>query len=209
MRTAARRLLVLTAGALVLLPAAPASAHEERRVGDYEFVVGWYDEPAFANAKNGPEVTITDQKGDPVVEGVELQVEIGFEGETMTAELEPAFVVGVFGDPGNYNTDIYPTRAGTWTFRIFGNVEGQEVDELFTSGPDTFSDIEDPGEVAFPVEDPSNAELADLVEQMSGEQAESSEEDSTARIIGYVGIAVGALGLIVALIALGRRRSTS
>jgi hypothetical protein len=207
MRNAARAMMAVAAVALVAMPAAPAAAHESRKVGPYEFVVGWYDEPAFANAKNGPEVTITDSKGDPVVEGVELQVEIGFEGETMTTELEPAFVVGVFGDPGNYNTDIYPTRPGTWTFRIFGTVEGMEVDELFTSGPETFSDIEDPNEVAFPVEDPAIAEVADQVEQVSAE-AESSEDDaSSARTLAYLGIAAGILGVVLAAIALWRKRT--
>ena len=207
MRKAARAVIALVAAALVAMPAAPAAAHESRKVGPYEFVVGWYDEPAFANAKNGPEVTITDSRGDPVVEGVELQVEIGFEGQTMTAELEPAFVVGVFGDPGNYNTDIYPTRAGMWTFRIFGTVEGMEVDETFTSGPDTFSDIEDPNEVAFPVEDPAIAEVADQVEQVSADAATSEDDASSARTVAYVGIAAGILGLLVAIVALWRKRT--
>ncbi len=198
-----RALIALTVGALVALSASPAAAHETRKVGDYEFVVGWYDEPAFAYQKNGPEVTITGARGKPVVKGVDLQVEIRFGTETRTAELEPAFVVGVFGEPGNYNTDIYPTRAGTWTFRIFGTVEDQQVNETFTSGPDTFGDIEDPGEVAFPVEDPSNAELADLVEQA---RTESTDEVLSARTFGYVGTGVGILGLIVAVIALIRSR---
>jgi hypothetical protein len=206
MRSAARALIALIVGTLIALPASPASAHESRQVGDYEFVVGWYDEPAFAYQKNGPEVTITDRRGNPAVEGVDLQVEIGFEDETMTAELEPAFLVGVFGEPGNYNTDIYPTRAGTWTFHITGTVEGQEVDETFTSGPETFSDIEDPGEVAFPVEDPSNAELADLVEQLRAEETAASDDASSARTLAYVGIGAGLLGLVVAGIALMRRR---
>ncbi|MGH2723925.1 MAG: hypothetical protein ACRDI0_06600 [Actinomycetota bacterium] len=124
----------------------------------------------------------------------------------MTAVLEPAFVVGVFGEPGNYNTDIYPTRAGTWTFRIFGTVEDQEVDEMFTSGPETFSDIEDPGEVAFPVDDPSNAELGDLIEQVSAE-AGASDEASSAQTLAYVGIAAGVLALVVAVMALWRKRA--
>ncbi|MDP8956524.1 MAG: hypothetical protein M3N24_06165 [Actinomycetota bacterium] len=203
MRNAVRVSIALMTGALVAFSASPAAAHETRRVGDYEFVVGWYDEPAFAYQKNGPEVTITDRNGDPVVDGVDLQVEIGFQGETMTAELEPAFVVGVFGEPGNYTADIYPTRAGTWTFRMFGTVEGLEVNETFTSGPDTFGDIEDPGEVAFPVEDPSNAELTDLVERA---RAQSAEDAAAARTFGYVGVGLGAVALIVAIIALVRRR---
>jgi hypothetical protein len=205
------RILVAAAvmGAVLVLPATPASAHESRQVGDYEFVVGWYDEPAFANAKNGPEVTITDSRGDPVVEGVDLQVELGFEDQTMTAELEPAFVVGVFGEPGNYNTDLYPTRPGTWTFTITGTVEDLEVDETFTSGPETFSDIEDPGAVAFPVEDPSNAELADQVDQVEQASAEAATPDdvSSARTLAYVGIAAGILGVLVAVIALWRKRT--
>ena len=203
MRNAVRVSIALIAGALVGFSASPAAAHESRRVGDYEFVVGWYDEPAFANQKNGPEVTITARNGDPVVDGVDLQVEIGFQGETMTAELEPAFVVGVFGEPGNYSTDLYPTRAGTWTFRIFGTVGGEQVNETFTSGPDTFSDIEDPGEVAFPVEDPSTAELNDLVQEA---RSESSDDASSARTFAYVASAVAVVALVVAGIALVRRR---
>lgn len=203
MRNAFRALIAMAVGTLVVLTAPAAAAHETRKVGEYEFVVGWYDEPAFANQKNGPELTITAANGKPVVKGVDLQVEIGFEGETMTAELEPAFVVGVFGEPGNYNTDIYPTRAGTWTFRIFGSVGGQDVNETFTSGPDTFGDIEDPREVAFPVEDPSTAELNDLVEQVRNE---SSDGVSSARTFGYVGLALGVVALIVAIVAVTRGR---
>lgn len=203
MRNAFRVLIALSAGVLVALCASPATAHETREIGEYEFVVGWYDEPAFANQKNGPEVTITNADGKPVVKGVDLQVEIGFQGETMAAELEPAFVVGVFGEPGNYKTDIYPTRAGTWTFRIFGTVQGQDVNETFTSGPDTFGDIEDPREAAFPVEDPSTAELNDLVQQV---RSESSDGASSARTFAYVASAVAVVALIVAVVALVRRR---
>ena len=208
MRNLARAVVAVAALATVPMFASPALAHEEREVGEHTFVVGWYDEPAFANAKNGPEVTITEANGDPVVEEVELQVEIGFEGETMTADLEPAFVVGVFGEPGNYTADIYPTRAGTYTFHITGAIHGEEVDETFTSGPDTFGDIEDPAEVAFPVQDPSVAELSDQVEQLSsGEGAVSEDDVSSAKTLAYVGIAVGALGLIVAIVAVMRRRT--
>ncbi|MGH2663391.1 MAG: hypothetical protein ACRDH8_11425 [Actinomycetota bacterium] len=206
MRNAARTLIALTVGALVVLPAAPASAHEVREVGDYTFVVGWYDEPAFANAKNGPEVTITDARENPIEEGVELSIEITFEGESATYELEPAF-----SEPNNYQADLFPTRPGTYEFHVTGTVEGQEIDETFTSGPDTFSDIEDPGEVAFPVEDPAISELADQVEQVAGqvsaEDSATPDDVSSARTLGWVGIAVGALGLLVAIIALARRRT--
>lgn len=189
----------------LILPAPPASAHERRQVGDYEFVVGWWTEPAFANQPNGPEVTIS-RKGNPVVEGVALSVDVTFGEETTTYELEPAFIVGVFGDPGNYNADLVPTRPGTWEYRIYGTVEGADVDETFTSGPETFGDIQDPAENAFPVADPNNAELseriqteADRAATLQSEAEKAKDEASSAKTLGLIGIIVGAVGLVAAL----------
>jgi hypothetical protein len=171
-------------------------------VGEYEFVVGWWTEPAFANQPNGPEVTIS-RAGKPVVEAVALSVDVRFGEETSTYELEPAFIVGVFGEPGNYNADLLPTRPGTWEYRIYGTVEGAEVDETFTSGPETFGDIEDPAENAFPVADPNNAELSERIQTESDRvaslESETEKDVSSARTFGLIGLIVGALGLIAAV----------
>jgi hypothetical protein len=186
----------------LILTAPPASAHERRQVGEYEFVVGWWTEPAFANQPNGPEVTIS-RAGKPVVEAVALSVDVRFGEETSTYELEPAFIVGVFGEPGNYNADLLPTRPGTWEYRIYGTVEGAEVDETFTSGPETFGDIEDPAENAFPVADPNNAELSERIQTESDRvaslESETEKDVSSARTFGLIGLIVGALGLIAAV----------
>jgi hypothetical protein len=42
----------------VVLIATPALAHEKRHVGNYTFVVGFLDEPAYANVKNSLDFTI-------------------------------------------------------------------------------------------------------------------------------------------------------
>lgn len=200
---------VATTSALVLLvlpilglPAGPASAHERRQVGDYEFVVGWYDEPAFAEQPNGPEVTINKivkKKPKPVVEEVDLSVEVIFGEESRTFKVEPAFIVGVFGEPGNYNADLFPSRPGTWKFRFTGTVEGVEIDETFTSGPETFSDVNDPAEVAFPAVDPNNAQLAERIEseanRVSSLDSETDDNVTAARTLGLIGLIVGALAL--------------
>ncbi len=52
-------------GLLLALGAAPASAHEERKVGNYMFHVGFGDEPAYAGAKNSVQVLIHDDP-DPL-----------------------------------------------------------------------------------------------------------------------------------------------
>lgn len=194
--------LLLLGLPILILPAGPASAHERRQVGDYEFVVGWYDEPAFAEQPNGPEVTITKiikKKAKPVVEGVELSVEMIFGEESRTFEVEPAFLVGIFGEPGNYNADLFPSRPGTWEFHFTGTVEGTEIDETFTSGPETFSDVNDPTEAAFPAVDPNNAQLAERIEReadrVSTLDSETEEDVSGARTLALIAFIVGALGL--------------
>src|SRR5919108_3315215 len=186
----------------LILSASPASAHERRQVGEYEFVVGWWTEPAFANQPNGPEVTIS-KGGKPVVEGVALSADVTFGEETTTYEMEPAFVVGIFGEPGNYNADLVPTRPGTWVFRMYGTVEGTDVDETFTSGPETFSDILDPASVAFPRADPNNADLSERIQteadRVATLESETEKDVSSARTLGLIGLIVGALGLIAAV----------
>lgn len=199
-RASAVLITVLAALIAPILLAGPAAAHETREVGDYTFVVGWSTEPAFANIPNGPEVTITKgPKEDPILEDVELEVEVIFGEESVTVGLEPAFVVGVFGDPGNYDADLFPTRPGTYTYHFTGTVEGQEIDEEFTSGPETFSDINDPAEVAFPAADPNNAQLASRLD-------EEADEASGARTLGLIGLLLGAVALLMAGVVLFRKR---
>lgn len=194
--------LTVLALSTLILSAPPASAHETRQVGEYEFVVGWWTEPAFANQPNGPEVTIT-RAGKAVVEGVELTADLTFGEETVTYPLEPAFIVGIFGDPGNYNADLVPTRPGTYAFRIYGTVEGNEVDEVFTSGPETFNDIQDPASTAFPAADPNNAELSERIQTESDRVAalktQTEEDVSSARTFGLIGLIVGVVGLVAAI----------
>jgi hypothetical protein len=201
-RAATVSVLAVLGVTTLILTAPPASAHETRQVGEYEFVVGWWTEPAFAYQPNGPEVTIT-RGGKPVVQGVALSVDVIFGEETTTYELEPAFVVGVFGEPGNYNADLVPTRPGTWTYRIYGTVGDLEVDETFTSGPETFGDIEDPAENAFPVADPNNAELSERIQTESDRvaelEAQTDEDVSSARTLGLIGLIVGVVGLAAAV----------
>src|SRR5262245_56075990 len=73
---------VVFAAILALLPAT-ALAHERRQVGPYNFVVGWFNEPAIQGEPNSLDLTITDANGNPV-EGAEktLKVAIAFGGGT-------------------------------------------------------------------------------------------------------------------------------
>jgi hypothetical protein len=205
--------------ALVLLVGAPSAiAHESRKVGPYEFVVGWYDEPTYTGLKNGPEVFISDaQSGKPITEKVpvELEVEVIFEGESTTQTMEPAF-----DDPSHYEANVAPTRPGEYTFHFTGSVGDTEIDEEFTSGPDTFSSPVALSEIMFPVQDPSTADLTERLDQETARvqeeaaaAAESASDDvDTARTVAFIAIGVGVIAILLALFAVmrpsGSRAST-
>ena len=129
-------------------------AHEERQVGDYTFVVGFADEPVFTGQKSGLEFSV--MSGEQPVEGLEdtLQAGVIYEGETQALPLSPRF-----GEPGWYESVFFPTAAGQYTFHIFGEVEGQAVDESFTSGADTFGDVTDAASGQFPVVYPATGDI--------------------------------------------------
>jgi hypothetical protein len=193
------------------------SAHEHRTVlENYEFVVGWLNEPAIAYEPNGLDFRVTlfpngvpeedehaegqEPEGTPVT-GLEetLQGEIiaGGGAENRELTLEPAF-----GEEGAYESPLIPTVTGDYSFRIFGEIDGQPVDETFTSGPETFSTIEDPVDIQFP-----ELLVAPAVEGASGSDAASeSSSDDTARTLGIVGIIVGAVGLAAGVIGVASAR---
>jgi hypothetical protein len=142
-------------------------------------------------------------------EGLELEVEVAFGEATTTLEVSPNFIVGVFGEPGNYGADFFPSRPGQYSFRFLGTVEDLEVDETFTSGPETFSDANDPAEFAFPEADPPVYEVAGRVETESARVAEAEDRASRANTVALLALIAAAIALLgaaaVGTMALRRR----
>ncbi len=150
------RLLASVGLALVLATTfvSVGSAHEHREVADgqYELTIGFLDEPAYVNLKNGLSVRVVTVDGEQPVEGLEdtLEAEVIYGDQSMSLELEP-----VFNDPGHYRAIFFPTATGAYTFHITGEIEGHEIDEEFTSGPETFSEVEPIEPLQFPKPDAS------------------------------------------------------
>jgi hypothetical protein len=187
--TIIRSLLAVSLSAMLMLGlAATASAHDHIEVGDYELTVGFTGEPALVNEPNGLDLRVQLGHGDTgtPVEGLQetLKAEVSYAGETKELELRARF-----GQPGAYTADIFPTEAGAYTFHIFGTIEGTDVDETVTSGPETFSEVESTDAIAFP----ATASGAD-----SGNNAASDAQDTadSAKTLAIVGIVAGVLGLV-------------
>jgi hypothetical protein len=203
---------------LLALQAAPAAAHEGRRVGRYTFVVGFGDEPAYAGAKNSVQVVISDAAGRPVTNlGDDLGVMVMAGGKELTLRLEPFFEVGEWGTPGDYRAFFVPTAPGRYRFHLEGSVKGQRLNQVFASGPKTFGDVEDPAKVSFPAEDPTTGQLAQRLDRevprlnaalqaalAVGRNARRTADQ--ARLLAAAGLLFGAVGLATAGLAVRRAR---
>ena len=219
-----RRILAATvaatlAGLLIPLLASPASAHEERKVGKYHFLVGFGDEPTYAGEKNSVLVELTDANDKPVTDlGNTLKVAVSTgSAEPLELAMEPNFEVGEFGTPGDYRAWFIPTAPGPYTFHFTGTIKGQKVDETFKSGPDTFDEAKDPAEIQYPVKQPAASQLATRADRetarvdaaLAEERNQAKDDAASARTLAIIGLVVGVLGLLAGGIALARGRRPS
>jgi hypothetical protein len=200
---------------LVALGAAPAQAHEFRKIGAFNFVVGWGDEPPYAGFKNSVQLFLHDAKTDkPIVDlGDTLSVEVKFGTDTKKLTFEPDFEIGEFGEPGDYRAWIIPTRAGQYSFHLTGTVHGQKIDATFTSGEKTFDDIKEQTDAQFPAQDPSNAALSDRIDRGLARTdtavLAAKKKASSAAVPGWIGLGLGVVALVVAIAGLGGRKKTA
>ena len=204
--------LALVAAALCLVlgtTAAPAIAHTTKDVGAYTFTVGWGSEPTYAGQQNSVQLLLYDKaSGKPILDlGDTLTVTVVYADKQAEFPLTPEFDAEEgLGTPGDYRAWFFPTAPGDYTFHFTGTIGAQKVDESFTSGPTTFSTVEEPSAAQFPVKAPTNVQLSQRMDAELSRLATESQV-SSARTMGIVGIVVGALGLVVAAFALLRKRA--
>jgi len=212
-------------GLLAALAAAPASAHTDEKAGQYSFVVGFGEEPAYAGQPNSMQVIIS-RDGKPAtdlagrLDGLMAHAYYGRKAdpkaENAMMPLEPHFGDG-WGTPGDYRSFFVPTQAGAYTFTLKGKLGDQKVNLVVPSGPKTFSDVNDPAKAAFPaVKDPTTAQLAQRLDREAARltastataaaaQRDAEEAAGQARLLAFGGLLVGLVGLVVAGLAWGRR----
>lgn len=200
----------------LLLTTGVATAHERRHVGPYTFIVGFLNEPAYAQQQNSLDLTIC--KGNDCTYTTSQQNGMGnmsmssgptlanpVVGAEKTLKFEVRFgsagplsvpIQARWGQPGKYVAYFMPSRPGTYTFHIFGTLEGLKIDETFTSGPNTFSDVK--VIPTYPAQTSSTATPA----AASTDQLSAVESRATlATGLGVAGTLLGLGGLLFALLA--------
>ena len=198
---------VLALAVIVLAVPQGASAHERRDLagGKYQSVVGFLTEPAYQGQINGLSLAVTsktEKNADGTarpIEGLEktLKAQVLAGGKTLDLTLQARF-----GQAGNYAGYFQPTAAGQYRFRIYGTINGEQIDEMFESGPGRFNDVES----IAPLQFPNQVTTAPVDLQAQLDAAKSAA--NTARLIAIAGVVVGILGLVVGGLALLRRSAT-
>jgi len=224
--------LVAVLATLVLVPANPAFAHEQRQVGAVQFTVGWEREPTYTGFENGVQLILKDAKGNPIDDlgdPPSLKVQVASGGQTSDPlELKASFDADTgLGTHGEFDAAFIPTAPGNYTFHFTGTVNNQKVDESFTSSDKTFDPVKDPAEIEFPAKVPTNAELATNISritprvdsaaslaQADRQAAKKAKDDAatatTLAIVALVvGIVVGGLGIVIGITGRSGRKAAT
>jgi hypothetical protein len=203
------RVPLLVAAVLFVLAPGPAGAHEVRRVGPVDVTVGWAQEPPYAGLANGVQVVVS-RGGQPMEEGVRLEAEVVFGQADAQARTQPIPLDPVAGRPGEFVGGLIPTRPGTYSFHVSGQVDGRRFDETFTSGQETFDDVLNPAASQFPITDPTAGELSLRLDRMEARirevQARLGSLDTSDPVARWMASGAAAL-VLVGLVVLMVRRS--
>jgi hypothetical protein len=200
--------------AILAVGVSSAFAHKTITIDPYEIEVGWRDEPPLVSQQNAITFAITTDDGGGVSSGVtnafrDLQATVKSGSITKTLD--------VLSDakPGHYYAKIIPTKVGTLAVEITGTINGVTVNEEVN-----IEDVESMDILAFPPSSTSGLpDLGQLKNAMSSIQKDVTELKSKIGSVGtgsvdlsksydfaVFGLALGAAGVILAVIAMIKRK---
>ncbi len=187
----ARALIV--GGLLALAVTSIALAHTSLKIGPYTVEVGWVDEPPIVGEKNAVFISITNDTTGKPVDGVgALNVTVSTGGKERQLELRP---LGE-NQPGQYAADFIPTRRGTYTVNLSGQIEQTDVM--------TNTDIEE----VIPASDLQFPEPVLDAQAISQSVSQAQSAVNTANTTALIALVVGIIGVVLGSLALLRGRKS-
>ena len=194
-----------------------AYAHTTIEVGPYEIEVGWQDEPPVVGILNA--ITI-DVREPGNVEGVSMGITNAFKNLQATVVSGGASkVLDINTDPrpGHYYAKIIPTKIGSLEIKLQGEINGVIINVVIP-----VEDVENTSVLDFPATFGSSSgqvvalknavtslqkDVSSIKSQVGGIDTSSGNFDAeTAYNFGVFGVSLGAAGVILAIIAMIKRK---
>ena len=200
------------------VPFASAYAHTTIEVGHYEIEVGWQDEPPVVGILNAITIDIR-EPGD--VEGTSMGITNAFrnlDATVISGGASKVLDINTDPRPGHYYAKIIPTKTGSLEVKLVGEINGIQINEVIP-----IEDVESTSVLDFPTTSGSSSgqevtaiknavtslqkDISSIKSQVGGIDTSSGNFDAeTAYNFGVFGISLGAAGVILAIIAMVKRK---
>ena len=195
-----------------------AYGHTTIYLEQYEIEAGWGDEPPVVNLPNKIVIEVA-ESGEK--EGLRIGVNSAFKSMTATLMAGGATKeLDINSDPrpGHYYAKILPTKTGSMSVKLVGELNGLPIDVVIP-----IEDVESQSVIAFPPVSVSSSAgeisavknaLSSLQKDVSNIKSNVGEVSLTAGGVdiqnaynfGVFGLSLGAAGVILAVIAMLRRK---
>jgi len=191
-----------------------AYAHTTIEVGPYEIDVGWQDEPPVVGILNAITIEIR-EPGD--VEGVSMGITNAFKNlQASVVSGGASKVLDINSDPrpGHYYAKIIPTKIGSLELKLEGEINGVKINDVIP-----IEDVESTSVLDFPATSGSSSgqevalknAVTSLQKDISliksqGSVTGTDTDDGTTYNFAVFGLSLGAAGVILAIIAMVKRK---
>ena len=191
-----------------------AYAHTTVQVDPYEIEAGWQDEPPIVGILNAITFDVR-EPGD--VEGVSSGVLNAFkklEATVISGGASKVLDINTDPRPGHYYAKIIPTKTGSLEVKLTGEINGVEIDIIIP-----IEDVESTSILDFPPTSGSSSgqevtalknAVTSLQQDISsikaGGSTSTGSDEGAAYNFAVFGLSLGAAGVILAIIAMVKRK---